>query len=136
MKKFWLVTSLLCCVAASLFGAAPQFFVSGSTSFERNRVTRLEQSLNFTREPMVSTWTAIIDPGEVFTENTKKLNLDTESGYTYVGGLNQTHLNEDYLVWHGDQDVRHLLAHEAGHLICGCKSEQRANDIAYVLETQ
>lgn len=134
MKKFFLVTSLLCCAAASLFGAAPQLFVSGSTSFEQSRVMRLERSLNFTKEPMVSTWTIIIDPGDVFEENTKKLNLDTESGYTYLGGINQTHLNEDYLTWHNDADVRQLIAHEAGHLICECKSEQKANDIAYQLQ--
>lgn len=121
-------------VATLAFAAAPQFFVSGSTSFEQSRVMRLERSLNFTKEPMVSTWTVIIDPGDVFAENVKKLNLDTESGYTYLGGMNQTHLNEDYMVWHDDQDVRHLLAHEAGHLICECKSEQKANDIAYQLE--
>jgi len=120
-------------VAALVFAAAPQFFVSGSTSFEQNRIVRLERSLNFTKEPMVSTWYVTIDPGEVFDENVKKLDLDTESGYTYLG-LNQTHINEDYLVWHDDKDVRHLLAHEAGHLICECKSEEKANDIAYQLE--
>ena len=130
MKR--LLTILVLCVVGA-FAAAPQVFISGSAEFERDRIMRLEHSLNFTKEPMVSTWYITIDPGNIFDENVQKLHLDTESGYTYLGS-NQTHLNEDYLIWHDDHDVRHLLAHEAGHLICECTSEQKANDIAYQLE--
>ncbi len=127
-----LLTALMFCAVTAL-AAAPQVFVQGSTSYQRNRVTRLEQSLNFTKQPMVSYWDITIDPGDVFLQNVKTLKVNTDSGYTTLG-LNQTHLNEDFLIWHPDQDVRHLIAHEAGHLICECKSEEKANDIAYQLQ--
>jgi len=130
MRKF---LPLVLFVATLAFAAAPQVFISGSAEFERDRVLRLEHSLNFTKEPMVSTWYIIIDPANIFDENVQKLHLDTESGYTYLG-FNQTHLDEQYLIYHDDRDVRHLLAHEAGHLIAETTSESKANDIAYQLE--
>ena len=117
----------------SLFAAAPQFFIQGSTSWERNRLTRMESSLNFARQPMTNTWEVIILPEDQFEKNVEMWNLDTHSAYTYLP-LRQTYINEAYLITAEDRRIRHTMAHEAGHLICECNSEQRANDIAYQLE--
>lgn len=136
MKKF-LAVLMLCAVSA--FAAAPFFLIQGGTSLERYRIIRLEQSLNFTKEPMTNTWQVIIDSGNVFRDNVQQMlehhTIDhyTESAYTAFG-LNQTHLNEDYLIYADDEKVRQTIAHEAGHLICECHSEEKANDIAYQLQ--
>ena len=120
--------------AMSAVAAAPtMFFVDGSTAYEQQRIVRLEQSLNFSQEPMVSIWEVTIDDGKLFDDYVQEHGLPTESAYTFLG-LNHTHLNEAYLLWHSDREVRHLLAHEAGHMICNCTSEQKANEIAEVLE--
>src|SRR5207253_272351 len=118
---------LLCAVAVSVFAAAPAFYIHGSASFERDRISRLEKSLNFTQEPMVETWTVWIIPGAQFRESVHDMNLDTDSAYTILG-YGQTYLNEDYLIYADDMRVRQTLAHEAGHLICACASESKAND--------
>jgi hypothetical protein len=127
-----LLAVLMLC-AVSLFAAVPQFFIQGSTSWERNRLIRMEQSLNFTKEPMTSTWEVIILPGEQFRDNVTKWKLDTDSAYTILQ-LRQTYVNEDYLVYADDVRVRQTTAHEAGHLICECSSEEKANEIAYQLQ--
>ncbi len=125
--------SLCLSLAAIATAAAPQLFVWGSTNWERNRITRLEQSLNFSKAAMTSTWSITIIPGEDFQRRTEYLKINTASAYTFLQ-LRQTYLNEDYLIWHTDVEVRQTLGHEAGHLICECNSEQKANEIAYELQ--
>lgn len=124
----------------NLRSAPPQFFIQGSTSFERNRLIQMEQTLNFTKVPMTDTWEVVIDPGDQFRANVQSM-MDhhaidhfTDTAYTSLL-LQQTHVNEDYLVTGEYDQIRHTMAHEAGHLICECHSEEKANDIAYVLET-
>lgn len=123
-------------VTASLFGAAPMFMVSGGTSIERNRLTHVEQGLNFTKEPMTSTWQVIIDPPDLFRKNVQDMlkhhEMDhfTDTGYTSLP-LRQTHINEEYIF---EDTIRQTMAHEAGHLICECNSEEKANEIAYQLQ--
>ena len=115
-------------------GAAPtMFFVDGSTSFERERLTRIEHTLNFTKVAMPNTWDIHILPKEQFEENTKRMKLNTISAYTFLP-LDQTYINEWYLTYADDSAVRHTLAHEAGHMICACSSEQKANEIAWAIE--
>lgn len=121
------------CLAVSAIAAAPQFMIWGSTSYERNRLTRLEQSLNFSRVPMTNTWNVTIIPADDFHRRKDLLKVDTDSAYTILG-FNQTYVNEDYLVYADDERVRQTLAHEAGHLICQCISEDKANEIAYQLQ--
>jgi hypothetical protein len=130
MKKL-LAILMLCAVSA--LAATPQFFIWGSTSFERNRLIRMEQSLNFSKVPMTSTWQVTIIPGEDFKRRVEYLKLDTESAYTFLQ-LRQTYVNEDFLVYANDPRVRQMMAHEAGHLICECSSEEEANKIAYQLQ--
>lgn len=116
-----------------------QFSVQGSTSFERSRLIRMEQTLNFTKVAMTGSWEVIIDPGEQFRANVQSMmenhTIDhfTDTAYTSLA-LQQTHINEDYLVTGEYDQIRHTMAHEAGHLICECRSEEKANDIAYQLE--
>lgn len=131
MKIKMLFLSL--CLALSAFAAAPQFMIWGSTSFERDRLTRLEQSLNFTKVPMTSTWQVTIIPGEDFRSRVSYLKLNTDSAYTFLQ-LRQTYVNEDFLVYADDPRIRQMMAHEAGHLICECSSEEKANEIAYQLQ--
>jgi hypothetical protein len=131
MKKF-LAVMMLCAVSA--LGAAPSmFFVDGSTSWERGRIERLEHNLNFTKVAMPDTWNIHIIPEEQFQENIQIMHVNTESAYTFMP-LGQTYINEGYLGYADDRMLRHTLAHEAGHMICECTSEQKANAIAYVLE--
>ncbi len=121
-------------LAISAMAAAPTMFsIDGSTSWERARLTRLERSLNFTKEPMPDTWNIHIIPEAQFHENVEKMKVTTESAYTFMP-LDQTYINEAYLQYATDQMVRHTLAHEAGHMICACTSEEKANDIAFQLE--
>lgn len=123
-------------VTTSLFGAAPMFMISGGTSIERNRLTHVEQSLNFSKEPMTSTWQVIIDPPDLFRKNVQdmlklhEINHFTDTGYTDIA-LRQTHINEEFIF---EDQIRQTMAHEAGHLICECTSEDKANEIAYQLQ--
>lgn len=88
--------------------------------------------MNFTKVAMPSTVYVIIDPENVFEENVRKYNIDTETAYTFLG-LNQTHLNEGYIIRASDERVKFTLAHEFGHEGCVCRSEDKANQIAHVL---
>jgi len=124
---------LAMCLSISAIAAAPQFTIWGSTDYERNRLTRLEQSLNFSKVPMTNTWNVTIIPGEDFRRRVELLKVETDSAYTILQ-FRQTFMNEDYLVYADDGRVRHTLAHESGHLICECNSETKANEIAYQLE--
>ncbi len=115
-------------------GAAPTMLtIDGSTSFERDRLTHLERSLNFTKVAMPNTWDIHIISKEQFEENARRMKLNTISAYTFMP-LDQTYINEEYLTYATDSMVRHTMAHEAGHMICACASESKANDIAWVLE--
>lgn len=138
MKRVKIIVLLL--FAAFVFAlvigqaAAPtQLFVDGSTSWERARIERLEHQLNFTKEPMPNEWDIHIIPVEQFNENINRFRINTESAYTIMP-LDQTYLNEMYLGYADDHRVRHTLAHEAGHMICNCTSEEKAEGIAYQLE--
>ena len=113
--------------------AAPQVYLGGSTQYERDRILRLEHTLNFSREPMLSPWTIRILDEETFLKYVRENNLSTYSAYTNLFGT-VTSLNEGYLEFAIDSRVRHTLAHEAGHVICQCASEDKANEIAYQLE--
>jgi hypothetical protein len=116
------------------FAAAPtQLFVDGSTSWERSRIERLEHQLNFTNESMPNSWDIHIIPEIQFEANIRRYNINTESAYTFLP-LDRTYLNEFYLQYADDRRVRHTLAHEAGHMICNCTSEEKAEEIAYQLE--
>ncbi len=128
-----LMLALCLCVAGTVSAAAPLFLVDGSTSFEQDRVIHFERSLNFSKEPMVSVWSLTILPDDVFQQYVKDHNIPTETAYTYAG-VNHTYLNEDVLLWQSDEVIRHVIAHEAGHLICECRSEDKANEIAVQLE--
>lgn len=128
------VLALVLAFAMSATAAAPTMFsVDGSTNWERGRLTRLEQSLNFTKEPMPDTWNIHIIPEVEFQQTVQRLKMNTISAYTYLP-LDQTYINEGYLLYADDRAVRHTLAHEAGHMICSCTSESKANDIAFQLE--
>jgi hypothetical protein len=127
---FVLVVTLVITTSAA---APTQFSVDGSTSWERTRIERLEHQLNFTKEPMLDTWGVHIIPVEQFEIAKRRYNLNTESAFTFIP-QDQTYLNEFYLIYADDRRVRHTLAHEAGHMICGCTSEEKAEEIAYQLE--
>jgi len=117
------------CLAANAVAAAPQFFINGSQQWERNRISRLELTLNFTREPMPSPWTiTILQEGE-FDYQRDRYHLDTDTAFT-VMQQQHTFLNEKYLVFASDDRVQWTLAHEAGHLISESTNEDKANDVA------
>jgi hypothetical protein len=129
---FCLIVLLASTFAA--FSATPSMLtIDGGTSWQRARIERLESQLNFTHEPMPNTWNIHIIPGTQFNENVKRLNVDTSTAYTFIQ-IDQTYLNEDYLTTAPEFRIRHNLAHEAGHMICQCRDENRAEAIAAQLE--
>jgi predicted SprT family Zn-dependent metalloprotease len=82
---------------------------------------------------MTSTWQVTILPGEDFRSRANYLKMNTDSAYTFLQ-LRQTYVNEDFLIYANDVRIRQMMAHEAGHLICECSSEEKANEIAYQLQ--
>lgn len=146
MKKFkglmWIIWLLviLFWVAGIVHGAAPTLVeIDGSTSWERARVLRLEQRLNFTQEPMVDDWSITIWPQEQFEKYVREHKLPTDIAFTSLGDTH-TFINEYFLVWASDPQAEFVLAHEAGHLICECgdskgskAAEDKADEIAHVL---
>ncbi len=56
----------------------------------------------------------------------------TASAFT-VMNQDETFVSEEYLFFATDDRVQFTLGHEAGHLICSCSSEDRANQIARIL---
>lgn len=115
--------------------AAPQFAVTGGTPVERQRITKLESQLNFSQQPMVSYWQITILDAKAWDYMIRQYHIENETATAFtVMEQARTFLNEDYLATTGtDVPVRHTIAHEAGHLICECGSEDKANDIAAVL---
>ena len=91
MKIKMLFLSLV--LAISAFAAAPQFFVEGSTSYERDRIVHLENQLNFTKQPMVSTWEVTILSEEEFDTYVQEHDIPTGAAYTYLS-MNHTYVNE------------------------------------------
>jgi hypothetical protein len=126
-------------IAFVCFAAAPTLHVTGSTSYERNRISRLESQLNFNQVAMVDDWNIRIDQGQKFRDDvdrmlrTGQIDHYTETGYTNLI-THVTVINEDELIWHDDRLVKHTEAHEAAHLICECVDENKAEAIAAILE--
>lgn len=114
--------------------AAPtQFTVNGSTVHEQMRIARIESTLNFAQEAMPASWEVTIWSQGRFEKFVRDTNTPTNIAFTYIGDLNHTYINEYFLVWASDAQVQYVLAHEAGHMICECKSENKADEIARVL---
>jgi hypothetical protein len=129
---FAAVALLLTLLAVLIAGAAaPQFIVDGSTTFEQNRVARIERSINFTQVAMPDEWEVTIWPQERFDKFVHETKTPTSIAFTYLG-LNHTYINEYFLIWATDEQIQFVLAHEAGHMICECRSEAKADAIARV----
>lgn len=124
---------LVLAVVLGAFGAAPtQFTVDGSTTFEQARITRLERSMNFTNQAMVDQWAITIWPEDQFENYVRDNKVQTSIAFTFLDS-DHTYINEYFLVWASDAQVRFVLGHEAGHMICECRSESKADAIAYAI---
>lgn len=106
--------------------------VTGSAAWERARVNRLARSLHFAGFPMTQWWRIVILSNEDWDEAVSKHDLNTGSAFTILQ-QRVTFVSESYLIYHIDENVRFTLGHEAGHLICECSSEDKANEIARAL---
>ena len=105
---------------------------TGSTSYEQNRIIRLAKNLNLDSQPAMPEWWNIqIMSGQEFEAMLVQNGIDglTYSAVSFLG-QGKTIVNENYLTFADDARVEQTLAHEAGHLICNCASEARANEIA------
>jgi hypothetical protein len=131
MRERWLIAFLL--LATCCFAVAPQVFINGSTLNDQARVSHIVKSLNFTKEPMPTPWIITIMSPEDFAQYTREYNLPTKTAFTILQSQH-TFLNEEILRFGYLPNVRQTIAHEAGHLICECASESRANDIAWQLQ--
>jgi len=111
--------------------------VRAGTSYERIRVENLANSLNFTGQAMPGWWRIVVLTRPDWEDALKYYHLEgrTASAFTVLG-QNETLISEDYMLWHGSEAVQFTLAHEAGHMICQCQSEDTANDIARILTKQ
>jgi len=109
--------------------------IHAKTDYESNRLKRLSDKLNFTGQAMVPWWRIIVLNKPDWTDALIKYNLEgrTDSAFTVLG-QNVTYVNEEYLFFASDSQAEFTLAHEAGHMICGCMSEDIANKIGKILE--
>lgn len=113
--------------------AAPTMFtVNGSTTYEQKRITRIEHTLNFTQQAMPDEWDVTIWPQARFDKYVSETNTPTSIAFTFLG-QDHTYINEYFLIWATDEQVQFVLAHEAGHMVCECKSEEKADAIAYAI---
>ena len=130
MKIKMLFLSMILSICA--LAAAPQLLVDGSTTFEQSRAKHFAESLNFTQVAMPTPWMITVLNQEEFENRVHDYGLDTRTAYTILE-QRHTFINEYILIYGEEAQVRFTFAHEAGHLICECKSEEKANDIAYRL---
>lgn len=120
-------------VVLGAFGAAPvHFTVDGSTTYEQLRIIHAEQSLNFTKQAMVDSWEVTIWPQDQFEKYVRDNKVPTSIAFTFLDS-DHTYINEYFLIWASDAQIRFVLGHEAGHMICECKSELKADSIAHVM---
>jgi len=113
-----------------LIPAAPTTIdVESQTGMQRERVYKLAKTLNFKKQPMVDYWKILILSPENWEDSILQTKVNTKTAYTNLF-LHETFLNSSALPYMNDWDIRHLLGHEAGHLICNCASEDTANRIA------
>ncbi len=136
MRKFILAIALLLVFVRP---ASPvpsvNIQVHAKEVYDFDRIKFLANRLNFAGQPMVSYWSITVLDRADWQEALLKYKLEgkTETAFTLMG-WNETFVNADYIHYTIDSTVEHTLAHEAGHLICECKSEDTANKIARKLE--
>ena len=124
---------LILTLAIVLGAAAPtRFTVNGSTTYEQLRVIHAEQSLDFTKQAMVDNWEVTIWPQDQFGKYVRDNKVQTSIAFTFLDS-DHTYINEYFLVWASDAQVRFVLGHEAGHMICECKSELKADSLAHAM---
>lgn len=105
--------------------------VGGSTPYERERVRKLANSLNFINLPSPNWWRIIILNEPDWQDALVKYHLEGSTGSAFtIMGQDITYLREEYLEFGVDERVRFTLAHEFGHLSCRCSNEDRANEVA------
>jgi len=136
MKRSLLAFALLLCFSRPV-SPAPlvNIQVHAREVYDFDRIKFLANRLNFIGQPMVSYWSITVLDRADWQEALRKYKLEgqTETAFTLMG-WNETFVNADYIHYTIDSNVEHTLAHEAGHLICECKSEDTANKIARKLE--
>lgn len=109
--------------------AAPLLQVKGRGDYESKRLYRLASSLNFTGQPMVPTWRIVALSPEDWQDYLTRYHLEGRDLYAFsLLGQNVTFMNPEYLFAEDDM-VAGVLAHEAGHMICNCTSESKADEI-------
>ncbi len=108
--------------------------VRAPTYYESIRIRNLANSLDFSGQPMVNWWRIVVLPRAEWEDALRYYHLEgqTDSAFTIMA-QNETLVNEDYTFFAGTYRLRFTLAHEAGHLICQCQSEGRADSIARIL---
>lgn len=123
-------------IAASLL-AAPlvQISVRGNEPADRDRVEFLANRLNFTHEPMIHYWQIVVLNKPDWQDALQRFHLEgqTETAFSVLQ-WDTSYVNGEYIRFSTDGEVKHTLAHEAGHFICECRSEDKANEIAKQLE--
>lgn len=108
--------------------------VYGSERYQQDRVRRLATSLNFTGQSMPGWWRVVILSRADWEDAMLRYHLEGRTGSAFtVMGQDETFINEEYLFFATDDRVKFTLGHEAGHLICNCQSEERADKIARIL---
>lgn len=127
----WLVMFIV--GACLCFAAAPQqFTVDGSTTYEQLRIIHAERSLDFTKQAMVDSWEVTIWPQDQFEKYVRDNKVQTSIAFTFLDS-DHTYINEYFLVWASDAQLRFVLGHEAGYMICECKSELKADSLAHAM---
>jgi len=119
---------------ALLILVLPSAHLDRSSAPQVDRVERLAKQLHIQGE-LSGTWTIIVadfptyqriaNEGGKLGANTAFTNQATKT----------TYISDDWLRWGvSDKELKFTLAHEAGHIICGCESEATADVIGHKLE--
>lgn len=136
IKRFAALVALLLFVAYSLWSMPKVIIdVTGPTAYQRWRIHTLASELHFADEKMVPHWRIEILSTDDWDVAITRYKVQTWTAFTVLETAT-TYVSEDDLIFAHDDRVRQTLAHEAGHLICGCSSEETANAIAWRLQVK
>lgn len=113
--------------------AQPLITVKGRTDYETKRVMRVAATLNFAGQAMVPWWDIHVTSEVDWQDLLIKYHLGSDLLAFTTLGPNQTFINPETMFASTDEQLAEVLGHEAGHLICNCSSESKADEIGAIL---
>src|SRR5271170_7346685 len=117
-----------------LITVLPSANLDKSSAPQVDRVERLAKQLHFHGE-MTGEWTIIVTDFPTYQRIAKEGGKLGANMALTNQATKTTYISDDWLRWGvSDKELKFTLAHEAGHIICGCESEATADVIGHKLE--